>query len=142
MKRLLLFVITVLLACSTFCQQKPMKSREYEADYLKISHKQKKIALIMLGGGAVLVTLPLIVFLGTSGLSDNNLVPKYIFTLGSIAVGGLAMLGSIPLFILAAKNKGKALSGSAGFRMESLPSMINSQLINSSYPAVSFRISL
>ncbi len=136
-------MITGLLAGSAFCQTKPMKQRQsgYEIDYMQLSRKQKKIATIMLGGGVVLITVPTILLLN-SELSDNNLSQKYILTLGAIVVGGLSVLGSIPVFISAAKNKGRALSVSSGIKMGFLPSIANSQTIYKPYPAISFKITL
>ena len=131
-------------AGSTFSQTNPMKQGRsgYEIDYMQLSRKQKKIASIMLGGGVVLIVAPTLIFLNNSQLSDNNLSQKYIFTVGCIAIGGLSVLGSIPVFISAAKNKGRALSGSTGFKMESLPSIVNSQVVCKLYPAISFKITL
>jgi hypothetical protein len=141
MKKIILFLMEGFIVNSTLSQTRPIKQIGYEIDYMELSRKQKNIASIMLGGGVVLIIAPTLILLN-SQLSDNNLSQKFSFGLGLITIGGLSVLGSIPVFISAAKNKGRALSGSAGFKMESLPSIVNSQAVSKPYPAISFKINL
>lgn len=65
--------------------------------YLNKSHKQKKIAWILLGSGAAINVI-------ASSFSNNNQNGESIFT----SIGTLAITASIPLFSAASKNKNKA----------------------------------
>ncbi len=72
--------------------------------YLKKSKNQKKLAWIFLGGGMALEIVG-------SSLADqgNDINPSGGYQVLS-TVGGLASIGSIPLFFAASKNKNKAQS--------------------------------
>lgn len=137
MKKILITVIVSALVISLNAQQEKKITRKhsYEADYMQLSIKQKKIASIMLGGGVVLIVAPALILLN-SELGDDNLPGKTIITLGAMTVGGLSVLGSIPLFIAAARNKQRALVGSTGFKIEYRPVLSGSNSVNKPYPAL------
>lgn len=143
MKKVLLVVIAGLLNCTSFSQVKPDKNdtNVYERDFMAISLKQKKIASIMLAGGVALVVAPTLIVL-SSDLSDNSLDSKYILAMGVITVGGLSVLGSIPVFIAAARNKGRALSGSVGLKMDQHHYIYGKISGFRSYPALSVKLNL
>lgn len=141
MKKILLTVIVAALVIPLYGQQekKIPKKHSYETDYMQISMKQKKTASIMLGGGVVLIVAPALILLN-SELGDDNLSGKAAITIGAMAVGCLSVLGSIPLFIAAARNKERALAGSTGFKVEYLPVLSKSNSLNRTYPALVLKL--
>lgn len=72
---------------------------ELGLEYLKRNRQQKTIAWIMLAGG---------IGLYAAGASQWDLYSQTTGADAMIVAGTLATLGSIPLFIIAAKNKGRA----------------------------------
>lgn len=118
-----------------------------KADYLKKSKNQSTAAWILVGGGAAMVSIGSII-----GLTDATEAIGSIFTgetdepsdAGPILfyTGAAAMLGSIPLFIASSRNKRKANSMSAFFKMENRPLLHRSSFTKASYPALTFKIKL
>lgn len=130
--------ITLLLLCSiTVLSQQPTS---VNTDYLKKSKNQKKVALIMLGGGATLLLTGIIIPKGElihSGFLDDTYKNDGIK--GAFELTGIvSMLGSIPLFIASSKNKKKAAAIS--FKMETVPEVQQQSFVYHSYPALSFSI--
>jgi len=118
MKKLILLVAATAMINLAFCQvsnindnQNTIKSLTYR---LK-AKKQKTAAWICLGGGFALMTTAVVIDLANV---PGEIVSTLVFgeedqsnsTASTIlsTIGGVAMLGSIPLFISAAKNKHKA----------------------------------
>lgn len=105
----LILLLTVFVLQSTSQTTTPLTKE----DYLRKSKKQKTAALVMLIGGAVATTIGVGVALG-GGLDcawgDPNCGKNQ--TLADILIysGSAAILGSIPLFIAAGRNKKKAMS--------------------------------
>lgn len=118
-----------------------------KADYLKKSKNQSTAAWILVGGGAVMVSVGSII-----GLNDVAESLGSIFTgeteepsdAGPILfyTGAAAMLGSIPLFIASSRNKRNASNVSAFFKMENRPLLHRSSFTKASYPALGFKIKL
>lgn len=118
-----------------------------KADYLQKSKNQSTAAWILVGGGAVMVTAGAVV-----GLNDAAESLGSIFTgetkepsdAGPILfyTGAAAMLGSIPLFIASSRNKRKANSMSAFFKMENRPLLHRNSFSKASYPALAIKINL
>jgi hypothetical protein len=142
MKKVLFSIVCIIMVTHSFCQvtATPLTKE----DYLKKSKNQKTAAWVMLIGGTVLTTIGVGVALG-SGLDcaygvpdcDNNQTLPAILTI----TGGAAMLGSIPLFIVADKNKKKAMS--AVLIIEKMPAIRFSGSVKyQSYPAISLRLPL
>lgn len=117
-----------------------------QTDYAKISRNQKTVAWVMLGGGAVLATGGLIIVMNNVFYYDwwEDSPDNGDYVLGSVMfyTGGAAMLGSIPLFIASAKNKGRSMAASAHIKMEPMTDLRHGSFVKSSYPALSFRINL
>lgn len=143
MKKLLLIIFTVTLKVPLHAQQekKIPRKHSYETDYMQLSVKQKKTASIMLGGGVVLIVAPALILLN-SELGDDNLGNKAAITLSLMAVGGLSVLSSIPLFIAAGRNKARALAGSTGFKIEYQPVLAGNHSMNKPYPALVLKLNL
>lgn len=118
-----------------------------KADYLKKSKNQSTAAWILVGGGAAMVSVGTII-----GITDGAKALGSIFSgeteepsnAGPILfyTGAAAMLGSIPLFIASSRNKRKANSMSAFFKMENRPLLQRSSFTKASYPALTFKIKL
>jgi hypothetical protein len=119
-------------------------SAQIKADYLTKSKHQKTAAWIMLGGGFGLGIAGAVVGLnGTvdllSGQFDkagNNIGAGGIL----IIAGGAAMLGSIPLFIAAGKNKRKGMSLS--FSNQPTPALVKNITGNRYVPSISLKLNL
>ncbi|WP_130274924.1 hypothetical protein [Cecembia calidifontis] len=111
-------------------------------DYLDKSRRQKTTGFIMLGGGVAMVTAGSILFsenfilFGASNADDNAAA----IGAAMVVVGGLATIGSIPLFISAGNNKRK----SSELSFKNLPSNIPkySGNIPRSIPSVTYSIPL
>jgi hypothetical protein len=130
MKKIVAFTMLIAMSINSFSQQTDTLNSLTKADYLKKSKGQKTAAWVLVGAGVTCfaIAAPGDVSFETAG------------TL--VVVGGLAIVGSIPLFIASAKNKKKARSISTGFKMENAPSIQRASLVNRSYPAVSIKLSL
>ncbi len=78
--------------------------------YLQRSKNQKKIGYIMLGGGAVMMVAGLTLFANNFKLFSSSTEQSDKAATGAVffTMGGLAALGSIPLFIISANNAHKA----------------------------------
>lgn len=131
MKKIILLSMVMALAISSF-SQKPVLTKE---EYLKKSKNQKVTARIMLGGGASLILL---------GNLIGNREESSFDEAGSgfiiAAIGGASMLGSIPLFIAAGKNKRKAME--LAFINEKVPIPRNGSFTKLSCPSVGIRVRL
>jgi len=121
--------------------------RPSATDYLLKSKKQKTAAWIMLGGGTLMATIG-----AGIGMADATEVVLTGFLTGEEAqtssagpmlslIGLTAMVGSIPLFIAARKNKKKA-AASFSFKMENATQVNRLAFVKSQYPAVAYRIRL
>jgi hypothetical protein len=116
------------------------QSKEY---YMNKSRSQSTSAWVLLGGGAALATGGLLI--GMNNLDwgyENDNDGDYDLGMGMFWVGSAAMLGSIPLFIASARNKGRGLSASASLKMEHSTYLNKSAFVKRSYPALSVRIKL
>lgn len=109
--------------------------------YLQKSKQQKTAAWILLGGGAALATAGGIWWSQTFTIFGETSSEES--TAGAlVAIGGVAMLSSIPLFISSAKNKGRAESVTVNLKFEKLMTFQKASVKNSNYPAISVRIPL
>lgn len=133
--------LLIMLAISTniFCQQNPPV---INTEYLKKSKTQKKIAFIMLGGGAALFLTGIVIpkgelvhsgFLGDDYKNDG-------IKGGLELTGIISMLVSIPLFIASSKNKKKAMSVS--FKNNPSQQIQRGSFVNRSVPSLTFKIHL
>ena len=146
MKKNILISMLLILSAESFSQSAP-ETPTIKTDYLKKSRTQQTTAWLLLSGGLVLVSV-------SAGISANETVTdlanilslsgeeqKSTNTAEILGFTGLAsMLGSIPLFIAARKNKKKAMSLS--FKNETLPQLHKGSFINQSVPSLTLKISL
>lgn len=112
--------------------------------YLTKSKHQKTAAWILLGGGWAVGMTGLIV--GLHGLADINTgqPDKVGNNIGNggllVLTGGAAMLGSIPLFAAASKNKRKAMSLS--FTNQPTPALVKNITGDKYVPSISLKFNL
>ena len=147
MKKIMIYVMLLLLSATSFSQQNNPSQPFTREDYLKKSKNQKTAGWILLGGGAVMSAIGSVVLLNEVAdiyvnIFDPNPPPaNNDETLGSVLfVGGvLAMAGSIPLFIAAGKNRRKA-AASVSFKMENATNIYQCAVTNTRYPAVAVQI--
>ena len=149
MKKLIVLLLVLGLATSSFCQQQSFqKIRLTQEDYRKKSKNQKKIGWILLGGGAVLSATAFIIPQGESEGYDAclYLICESHKNDGIIAAfglsGTLSMLGSIPFFIASGKNKRRANAISASFKTENTSIARGYNITSINYPALSLKIAL
>ena len=143
MKQLLLLALLV-NSLSSFAQQR-MNTRE---DYERKGRKLGTAAWILAGSGATMIAAGTIMAINTNwdelDYDDNydgrRETGKAIGSVALIGTGVVAVIGSIPLFIISAKNKGKAASFS--FRNEHYPQVYNGRIANASLPALTLRVRL
>lgn len=150
MKKIFVLPLLLVFATASFSQQTVHKQNLKQTDYLQKSKKQKKVAWILLGGGAGLIITSLIIPQGEptgyqidpisggfyEGHKNDGIKGAFILA------GGLSMLGSIPFFIASGKNKRRATRASVFINMEKSPVLQTTMISNQSFPALGLRISL
>lgn len=129
MKKFATVFLLLSLSLSSFSQTDTTKKMSRQ-DYLARSRGQKIAGFVLLGIGATCAAIA----------APGNVSFETLGTL--VTVGGLAALGSIPLFIAAGRNKRKARKASAGIDLQkSLLIQPNSYAFHY-YPAVKLRFRL
>lgn len=116
-------------------------------DYLDKSRRQKTTAFVLLGGGLVVGTVGFVIA-GTKAADDllnciglNNCEgSNYGLETGMIIVGGLATIGSLPLFISAGNNKKRAFELSFKPQPTNIPKYAGN--IPRAVPSITYTISL
>jgi len=148
MKKALLCLLLLQLVTASFSQQPdPAKSFSREA-LLKKRSQQNTAAHVMLWGGlAAIITGTTIDqsvnFDGPRGWFGTRTrgTDKYQHTGAFIACTGFAsVLGSIPFFFLAAKNRNKAMQLS--LKNETIPAMAKQGIVRHPVPSLSLKIKL
>jgi hypothetical protein len=145
MRKIIFFTLLFLISASSFSQQKNPERPSIQQDYLKKSEKQKKVGLILLLGGAGLITTSVViprgelVYDGTciGGLCDDKYKNDGIKSAFFIA-GSISALSSIPLFIVSGKNRRKATSVS--FKIEKTAHLYNQNFVYTSFPALRVKV--
>jgi hypothetical protein len=133
MKKLFFFVLLLPVAL-TVLSQEIIKDRTY---YLTRSKNQRSAArVLLLGGGGVLLAA---VIIGNAGDPSFDALGTYAIIGGC---GTAAMLGSIPLFIAAGKNKKKGMALSAFFKTETSPVIVNTGTKSRQYPVIGLKVVL
>ena len=108
-----------------------------DQDYLQKSKKQKTTAWVLLGGGAACILLADLIGNGQSSTFSDASTGVII-----AGAGVLCMLGSIPEFLAAGKNKRKANAASTFFKIERIHVIQQHSLVQHPYPAISVKIGL
>jgi hypothetical protein len=125
MKKLCFFLVLVFTTTTLFSQQ--ALTRE---ELLKKSKSQKTAGFILLGAGATTLIIM------STGDTDLDAA-------GALFIGGTAaVLGSIPLFIAAGRNKRKANKMTGSIGLQQAPAVELAGIRYRSYPALSLKIKI
>lgn len=93
-----------------------MKVSSPAGDYLKKSKKQKIAAWTCTGGGALLIFISSRMV--TTAIRNDNYYSNQFLPSTLKLAGAFSLIGSIPLFIASARNKGKAMGTGLKIKME------------------------
>ena len=130
MKKIMIYFLMLALPAISFCQKTHDTIPVVKTDYLAKSKSQKTAAFILLGIGVTTLTI--------AAVGDLDLD-----ALGAVVVvGGVTTIASIPLFIASGKNKRRAKKASAFIKMEKATIIERQSFVQSSYPAIAFKINL
>ncbi len=141
MKKIILLLLVVAISFGVVAQTSK-KDMSEAAFYLQKSKKQKTASWLMLGSGTVMFASGYVWLVYEGMLGDGIKSTKGKVAIAMFYTGGAAMLGSIPLFIAAARNKGISLAVTAGIKMETTPSSRQPLFVKTSYPALSLKFNL
>lgn len=153
MKKAITYAMLFAIPSLLFAQSTEKDLPPVKTDYLKKSKNQKTAAWILLGGGFALTTTSILIATpkatedlayGLGGLFVGQTEPQNDYTVENILfiTGTAAMLGSIPLFIASKKNKKKAMNMTTDIKMEKATIFEQHSFVQSSYPALAFKINL
>ena len=148
MKQVMFFIIYLLFYITVSAQQTDTTIQMSRQDYLQKSRGQKTVGRILLGGGALLYMISVLVatddIVGVlDGIGnpnppedkDNSGLSDVLFITGTVAI-----VSSIPLFISAGKNKRKAASLS--FKTEKYQQLSGEKIVWHRIPSLSLKINL
>jgi hypothetical protein len=141
MKKIVLILLLLSFTFSGY-SQRIIKETSEANYYLQKSKKQKTAAWILLSGGTVMCASGYIFFIYESFQGDGIYGTKAKLALAMFYGGGAAIVGSIPLFIASARNKGIATSVTTGLKMEKTISQLQPDFVKATYPALSLNINL
>jgi len=133
MKKIIFLFIALIATSSVFCQQINSSPVLTKQDY-QLKAKHQEIAALCLGGTGFVVW--------AAGVSKYMNQEDNIDGGGEVAmtIGGLSCLASIPLFIMASKNRKKARL--MVINNQRIPQIQNSSLVFRSIPSLAIKISL
>ena len=136
----------------SFAQSTENNVPAVKTDYLNKSKKQKTAAWILLGSGFALSATSILLdkpkaeedYRYYVGIFVVEPKPQTGYSIKSVLLvsGTIAMLGSIPLFIASGKNKKKAINMTTNIKMEKATIIKSQSFVQSSYPALAFKINL
>ena len=118
------------ITSSSFGQDSTASKPSTREDYLQKSANQKTGAWILLGAGAAVIAI--------SAVSNTDLDILPVLVIG----GGAAVLGSIPLFIAARKNKKRGLAMTANLEIQRSPVLTYLGASKPFSPGISIRLTL
>ena len=137
MKKSILYFLLLALPAASFCQKTNDTIPAVKTDYLLKSKNQKTAAWVLLGGGTALIGLGFLIGDSKNATFDDAGTGV---VLGGI--GFLSAVGSIPLFIASGKNKRRAMKATTFIKMENTRMIHNQSFVQTSYPAIAFKIKL
>lgn len=141
MKKIISFVLLLIISVKIFCQQTNPLQQLTATDYLQKNKHQQTIAWLLLGGGFLIGTGGMFMALENTFVDNGNYhISKTRIGVAMFYTGGFAVIGSIPVFISAARNKGRSMS--VGLKMENKLIIRQSCLTNTYYPAISFKLTM
>ena len=143
MKKFVFFLTLLLFVVKSFSQT--TTNTEHSSDYYLIKSKnQKKAANILLAGGAVCI---LTAFLMPKGeeINDGSFFRKYKNDgiRGAFGLTGItSMVGSIPFYIISAKNKRKANAATLSFNNQRVLFPQRGTFVSKAQPTLILKIGL
>jgi hypothetical protein len=140
MKKFFLIATCLLMMLTVVAQNTPQDSSTHaltKDEYLKKSKGQKTAAIVLLAGGGALVTVGAILSLNDVYYLDFEDNGNEDVAGALVLVGGVAMLGSIPFFISARKNKERAMQVS--FKNELALQIQKGSMFYKSIPSVNLK---
>ncbi|HQX96491.1 MAG: hypothetical protein IPH34_08080 [Chitinophagaceae bacterium] len=129
-KNAILTMIFFSISVVTFCQQNEPAPKLTKQDYLQKSKSQKTGGFIFLGVAATCAAI------AAPGNVSFDVLPVL------VVGGGIGVIGSVLSFMSSAKNKRKANSMSASFKMEPVPVLSKQTFLYHSAPSITLKISL
>jgi hypothetical protein len=146
MKKTIICAMLLIIATATFSQQTKSSPTLTKQDYLQKSKNRKKVARIMLGGGATLILTGIIIPKGEV-INGGIGVPQYQTEYKNDGIKGafylcgtLSMLGSIPFFISSHHNK--KMAAALSFKNEIVPQIQKNSFVYTPVPSLILKISL
>jgi len=137
MKKSILYFLLLTLPAASFCQKTNDSVPVIKTDYLVKSKNQKTAAWVLLGGGTALIGVGFLIGDNKNSTFDDAATGTLL-----AGIGVLSTIGSIPLFIASGKNKRRALRGTTFIKMEDTRMIHNQSFVQTSYPAIAFKIKL
>lgn len=149
MKKIIILMLLLAFATTSFSQQIDQKQSLQQTDYLKKSKKQKKAGRILLAVGTGLIAASFIIPRGDL-VYDGICIGAYCtdkykndkIKSAVLVAGGITALGSIPFYIASSKNRKRAKALSVSFKRDNAFIVNNYNSVNISYPAISLNIGL
>ncbi len=136
MKIILSFLLFSIAITSLSQQTAPSQPSTREAYLAKSKNQKSGARVLLIGGGALLATS---IVIGVSGDPTFD-------ALGTLAVvgaiGGVAALASIPLFIASGKNYRRAQAAKAYFKIERAPVLQPTGVSTHGYPSIALKVNL
>ena len=147
MRKIIIVALLLIISAASFGQQTTTVTLPVKTDYLKKSKKQNTAAWILLSGGFAFTSTGIIVGInGTTdeivGIFTGEKSNKLEIGAGFFFTGLAAMIGSIPLFIASTRNKRKANTVSASFKIETGSFVRQAGLTKCGYPVMVIKINL
>ncbi|RYZ25554.1 MAG: hypothetical protein EOO10_17975 [Chitinophagaceae bacterium] len=125
---MLVLLSFLVIASAVYGQDTTLSRPLTKLDYLQKSKSQKTAAWVLLGAGGTLIAI------AAPGNVSFDILPV-------LAIGGsAAIIGSIPLFIAAGKNKRRALAMTANFNIQHTPITTYPGLSKRSFPGISVKL--
>lgn len=149
MKKIIISSLLLIMSSPLFSQQIDPSLSMTKQDYVKKSKHQKVAAWSLLGGGLVIgsigtiialkeaVKVTVIPFPGVLPPPDQN---KLNFGAALMLVSSIAVIGSIPFFIISSKNKRRAASLS--LKNGPIPQIYQSSLVYRNIPSLTLKLQL
>ena len=141
MKKITIVLLLFILSIATFSQQTDPPPSLTKQDYLKKSKSQRTAGWILAGTGTGLVLVAFATTdLGDIGDAINGDNSGLNRGTALFVTGGIVALSSIPLFIIASKNKRKAMSLS--FKNEISTQIQRNKYVHTRIPSLNIKINL
>ena len=145
MKKIIVFILLLIISVASFSQQSTATAPAVKTDFQQKSKNQKTAAWTLMGGGSLLTAIGFVIILNETATAIANIFEaksQKTSNTGEILfyTGIAAMAGSIPLFIASRRNKMKGMSLS--LKNETVPQLQKISFTNRPVPSLALKISL